>query len=80
MRVIAQRWGNSIGIRIPKSFTVNANIAEGTEIDLEFDNGNIIIKPIQKKQRTLDDYLGMVTPENIHHETETGDFIGNEIW
>jgi antitoxin MazE len=80
MRVIAQKWGNGLGIRIPKSYTTIANIAEGTEIELEFDNGNIIIKPIHKNQRTLDDYLSMVTPENIHPETETGEIAGREIW
>jgi antitoxin component of MazEF toxin-antitoxin module len=31
-------------------------------------------------QRTLDDYLSMVTPENIHPETETGDNVGREMW
>jgi antitoxin MazE len=80
MRVIAQKWGNSLGVRIPKLYTTNANITEGTEIELEFDNGNIIIKPIHKNQRTLDDYLSMVTPENIHPETETGEIAGREIW
>jgi antitoxin MazE len=80
MRVIAQKWGNSLGVRIPKLCTTNANITEGTEIELEFDNGNIIIKPIQKNQRTLDDYLSKVTPENIHPETKTGDIAGREIW
>lgn len=80
MRVIAQKWGNSLGVRIPKLYTTNANITEGTEIELEFDNGNIIIKPIQKNQRTLDDYLSKITPENIHPETETGEIAGREIW
>lgn len=79
MRVIAQKWGNSLGIRIPKAYTNNANIKEGTEIDLEFDNGNIIIKPVPK-QKTLDDYLRLATLENIHPETETGDITGREIW
>ncbi len=80
MHVKAQKWGNSLGIRIPKSYTINANIEEGTEIDLVFENGFIVMKPIQKVKKKLDDFLCLVTPENIHAETQTGNIVGGEIW
>ena len=80
MHVTAQKWGNSLAIRIPKAYTTNANIEEGTEIDLAFDNGCIIMKPIHKKEKTLDEFLSFVTPENIHAETQTGNIVGREIW
>jgi len=80
MHVKAQKWGNSLGIRIPKSYTINANIEEGTEIDLVFENGFIVMKPIQKVKKKLDDFLCLVTPENIHAETKNGNIVGGEIW
>lgn len=80
MHVTAQKWGNSLGIRIPKSYTTNANIEEGTEIDLVFEKGCIILKPLLNKRKTLDEFLSMATPENIHAETHTGNIVGREIW
>lgn len=80
MHVKAQKWGNSLAIRIPKSYTTNANIEEGTEIELLFDNGCIVMKPLQKKKKALDEFLSLVTPENIHTETQTGNIVGKEIW
>jgi antitoxin MazE len=80
MHVTAQKWGNSLAIRIPKSYTTNANIEEGSKIDLVFENGCIVMKPVQKIRKTLDELLSKVTPENIHAETQTGDIVGREIW
>ncbi len=80
MHVTAQKWGNSLAIRIPKAYTTNANIEEGTVIDLAFDNGCIIMKPILKKKKTLDEFLSLVTSENIHAETQPGNIVGREIW
>ena len=80
MHLTAQKWGNSLAIRIPKSYTINSGIEEGTEIELVFDKGCIVMIPTQKKKKTLAEFLSLVTPENIHTETQTGNIVGKEIW
>lgn len=79
MQVTVQKWGNSLGVRIPKSFTKDADIEEGTKVDMSIEKGAITLKPI-KKSASLIELLSKVTKENIHSETNTGEIVGREIW
>ncbi|WP_282942461.1 AbrB/MazE/SpoVT family DNA-binding domain-containing protein [Paenibacillus sp. RC67] len=72
-----QKWGNSLGIRIPKSLALKVGIEEGSEVDLDVEDGHLIIKP---KTATLDELLAQVTPENLHKEVSTGEPKGRESW
>jgi len=73
--VIAQKWGNSLGIRIPKEAAEKIGISQGSEIELLFsrDDKTIILKPkkLQKKY-TLDELISQITPENRHNEIDFG--------
>lgn len=72
-----QKWGNSLGIRIPKAMAMKVGLEEGTEIDFNIDDDKIIIK---RKTRNLQELLSKITPDNIHEEISTGDAEGREIW
>lgn len=72
-----KKWGNSLGIRIPKSLALKIGLEEGSEVDLDVENGHLIIKP---KSATLAELLAQVTPENIHEEVSTGESQGRELW
>lgn len=72
-----QRWGNSLGLRIPKALAIQARITEGTPVELQLDGGRIIIRP---KQYSLETLLAKVTPENLHQEIPAGRPAGREIW
>jgi len=72
-----QKWGNSLGIRIPKSLALKVGLIEGSEVDLDVENGHLVIKP---KSATLDELLTQVTPENLHKEVPTGEPQGRESW
>jgi len=79
MRVQIQKWGNSLAIRIPKSFAKEVNIGQGSLVDLSTNEGKIIAKPIENEY-SLQDLLKEITDENIHKEVETGNAVGKEIW
>ncbi|MBE9915792.1 AbrB/MazE/SpoVT family DNA-binding domain-containing protein [Paenibacillus donghaensis] len=72
-----QKWGNSLGIRIPKSLALKVGIKEGSEVDLDVEDGHLVIKP---KSATLDELLAQVTPKNLHKEVSTGEPQGQESW
>jgi antitoxin MazE len=72
-----QKWGNSLGIRIPKSLAMKVGIEEGTEVDLDIEEGHLVIKP---KAATLDELLSRITPDNVHAEIPTGEPQGRETW
>jgi antitoxin MazE len=74
-----QKWGNSLALRIPKSFAEEARVKYGSEVDLQVKDGTLVISPI-KEIPSLKSLLNQVTTENIHHETETGTKQGEEFW
>lgn len=77
MQTVVQKWGNSLGLRIPSLWAKDNNVRSGSKIEVIVEKGKITILP-QKK--SLDDMLAMVTPENIHSEVSTGNAIGKEEW
>ncbi|MDQ0166974.1 antitoxin MazE [Bacillus horti] len=72
-----QKWGNSLGIRIPKALAMKVGLEEGSEIDLDVEDGHLVIKPKTKK---LDELLSKITPDNLHSEVHTGEPQGRETW
>ncbi len=81
MQVEIKKWGNSLAIRIPKSFANQIEINQGSIIDLFTKDGKLIIKPIKKnKEYSLDVLLEGVSEKNIHKEIGYGEPMGDEIW
>jgi antitoxin MazE len=80
MKVQIQKWGNSLALRIPKSFAVESKIKQGSTVDVSLESGKIIVFPIAENEISLDEMLAQVTPENLHGEIDTGSSLGKEIW
>jgi len=77
MQVQITKWGNSLGIRIPKWAAEKAGLAEGVPVILEIENDTIIIR---KKKYDLKTLLSQITPQNTHSEVDTGCSVGKELW
>jgi antitoxin MazE len=80
MRVSVQKWGNSLALRIPKSFAIESKIAKGSSVDLSLVEGKIIVSLATSKQYKLKELLAGVSKENIHQEVSTGKTSGKEVW
>jgi len=80
MQTQIKKWGNSLALRIPKSFALNANLRQDELVDLSIDKERIIVTPIGKKEYSLDELLESVTESNLHGEFDTGAPVGKEIW
>ena len=80
MQTKVQKWGNSLGLRIPKSFAEEAGVEAGSEVDLSVEDGELIIRPRRVPRYDLKDLLRGVTAKNVHKEVETGEPVGREIW
>lgn len=80
MRTKIVKWGNSLGLRIPKSFADQIQVTDGSAVDLNLENGRIVIRPAPPKGYSLDELLGGVTDENLHAEVDPGKPIGREQW
>ena len=77
IQTIVQKWGNSLGFRIPALWAKDNNVKNGSKLEVIAEKEKIVILP-QKK--SLDDMLNLVTPDNIHSEASTGNTVGKEKW
>ncbi len=80
MKVQVQKWGNSLALRIPKSFAIESNIGQGSTVEISLENGRIIVFPVAEPEFSLDEMLMQITAENLHGETDTGNSVGQEAW
>lgn len=77
MQAVVQKWGNSLGFRIPSMWAKDNEIKSGSKVEVIAEKGKMIILP-QKK--SLEDMINLVTEENLHSEIETFEAVGKEEW
>jgi antitoxin MazE len=77
MQTVVQKWGNSLGIRIPKAFVQELELKNGSSVDIAEEEGKIII---QRKKITLNMLLEEIDENNLPEKIETGDSVGKEEW
>ena len=80
MKTRVQKWGNSLALRIPKSFATEIGLQRETAIEISLADGKLVITPVAKPKLTLKQLLAKITKENLHHEVDTGPAAGNETW
>ena len=75
-----QKWGNSLALRIPKTFALDANLENDSTVEISLVDGKIVIKPVSAPQWSLDELLAGINKNNIHQEVDSGEPVGNEVW
>ena len=80
MKTRVQKWGNSLALRIPKSFAEEVGLQRETSVEVSLADGKLVITPVAKPKMTLKQLLAKVTKDNLHHEIDTGSAAGNETW
>ena len=71
------KWGNALGIRIPREIARNLKISSGDSMEMSVKDGSLIMTPVHAGE-DLTALLEKVTPENSHGETDWGADIGRE--
>lgn len=80
MKTRIQKWGNSLALRIPKSFAQEIHLEQGTMVDVSLQEGVLRVPPLTPSPITLESLLRQVTPQNLHGEVDTGPAVGAEVW
>jgi antitoxin MazE len=76
-----RRWGNCLGLRIAKGLAEQAQLREGSPVDLRLENGRLVIVPVRRRKRyTLQALVVRMTQDNLHGEIPTGRPRGREAW
>lgn len=73
------RWGNSLGIRIPKPIVENLHLNIGSEVVVNQENGTIVIKPTNSDTAPMDELIFGMTEDGLMDQFEDYPEIGKEI-
>jgi antitoxin MazE len=80
MQTKIQRWGNSLGLRIPRSFAEEAGVEAGSQVDLSMRDGDLIVRAAKRRTYRLSELLDKITIKNLHGEEDAGGPVGREVW
>ena len=75
------RWGNSLGVRIPREGVERLKLKDGGEVKLEIASDSITIRPARpRKKWTEAELLKGVTPDMVGGEIDWGGPVGKEAF
>jgi antitoxin MazE len=80
MQTKVQKWGNSLGVRIPRGLAEEVGLGVGTVVSLTAKDGELVLRRSLPARLRLPDLLAGITPENIHAAIDTGDSVGAEAF
>lgn len=63
-----QKWGNSLALRIPKSYAEALEFNEGTNVKIKIMKDKLIITKKKKQDLKLNDLLSGINNKNLHKE------------
>ena len=82
MRTKVRRWGNSLGVRLPREVAQAARVRDGSDVELTVRGGSVVVRPVPvpRDQRfDLARLLRKVTRRNLHREADLGVPVGREL-
>ena len=83
MNAKLKKWGNSMGVRIPKEILDNLGVKEDWEFEIIEKGGSIELKPIYKnnlkKKYTMDELVDGLKNSEKQELLEWGPAVGKEI-
>jgi antitoxin MazE len=80
MQTKIQPWGNSLGLRIPRSFAEEVGVQAGSQVDISVRDGDLVVRAANRRRYRLSELLEKVTTKNLHGEVDTGRAVGREVW
>jgi antitoxin MazE len=83
MPTTVQKWGNSLGIRVPKAVAEQVDLANGTEVEFDTTGGVLTIRPARRRRGrrrpTLAALLKQFKPRHRHGELHSDARRGREL-
>lgn len=80
MEIKLQKWGNSLGVRVPKSIVKSMNIKINDILDIKEEDSKIIISVPKKKKISLYEEFKKYNGKNLAKEFTWDESVGKEIW
>ena len=77
MQVQIAKWGNSLGVRVPKDVAARVGLTEGARVEITAEGDKIVISVARPVYR-LEELLVGMTPETMHEAFDWGSDVGRE--
>jgi len=76
-----QKWGNSLGIRVPKSIAEQVDLRDGTEVEFDTSGGILKVRPKRRRSRkyTLAGLLAKAKGPSPHRNLDRDGRVGREL-
>ena len=74
-----QKWGNSLGIRVPKAVAEQVQLRDGSPIEFDTSGGVLTIRPKRRRRYTLAGLLRASKGRRAHRELDRDSPVGREI-
>jgi antitoxin MazE len=72
IQVQVAKWGNSLGVRVPRDIAARIGLTEGSRVDIEASEDGRIIICRSRRRFTLDELVSQMTPEREHRLEDDG--------
>jgi antitoxin MazE len=69
-QVHISKWGNSLGLRVPRDLAARAGLTEGSRVDVEARGDGALIITKSKRRFTLEELVAGMTPEREHRSLD----------
>ena len=77
-----QKWGNSQGLRFPKTILEEVDIHVGDQVNISVQAGKIIVEPVRKVHKRYDikELVAQMPDDYQAKEVDWGPPEGMEVW
>lgn len=72
MQIKVQKWGDSLGVRIPRGLAEELGLGAGTEVSRTAKDGELLLKPSLTSRLRLPDLPAGISPANINALIDMG--------
>ncbi len=79
MTVTLRKWGNSIGVRLPKPMLEQVGLGEGSDVVVSVAGDHLVIRADRQRRVTLAELLADCKPETRPDPIDWGPDAGREI-
>jgi antitoxin MazE len=71
-QVQVAKWGNSLGVRLPRDIAVRVGLTEGARVDIEAAGDGTIVISRSRRRFTLEELVAGMTPDREHPLEDDG--------
>lgn len=80
MQTKIQKWGNSLGVRLPKSITEKKSLKAGMRVEVSESDSKILIEAVPDAPVSLSEMVAGIREDNMHAESNWEAPQGKEVW